>query len=534
MIARAAATGIAAGIAALLLASSGGTDTGKEGGTFRVAVVSGFFDTIDPALVDSPFEFFPLAPACGNLMDNPAKPLPEGGRLRPELAAADPVVSRDGTTYTFTIRKDARFSNGVPVTARSFQRAIERVLDPKMNSGNAPDLAASIVGGEEVLAGTATTVSGVVARGRTLIVKLTKRDPTFIDWMEILCAVPAELPAEPEGAKPPLASAAPYYVAEYVPGQRLLLARNRFYKGERPHHVDRIEVDLGAVETTVVDEIASGKVDYGLLTVRVWAERSAELARGYGVNRGRFFVRPGDFLRMFVLNTSRPLFRNNVKLRQAVNFAVDRRALTRELGHLGGTPTDQFLKPSLPGYRNERIYPLEGPDLRKARALAKGRTRGGKAVLYTRETPEDTAMAQILRANLKAIGLELEIVQFPSGPLIFEKLATERHLFDIGRIAWGSNQTLLNHIFHGRTIGQPDSGNYSYFNSTKYNRLLDRAFRLSGDERHRAYGELDIRLSRDAAPAVPVAVQNAFAFVSARTGCVVMNPFFDLSAVCLK
>ena len=51
---------------------------------------------------------------------------------------------------------------------------------------------------------------------------------------------------------------------------------------------------------------------------------------------------------MFVLNTSGPLFRNNVKLRQAVNFAVDRKALTRELGALAGTPTDQYL-PGLQG-----------------------------------------------------------------------------------------------------------------------------------------------------------------------------------------
>lgn len=78
-------------------------------------------------------------------------------------------------------------------------------------------------------------------------------------------------------------------------------------------------------------------------------------------------------------------------------------------------------------------------------------------------------MAQILKANLKAIGLELEIVQFPTGDIIFQKLATEGHLFDIGRIAFGvGDHTILNSIFHGGTIGQPGNGNWSYFNSTKY------------------------------------------------------------------
>ena len=62
------------------------------------------------------------------------KPLPEGLRLRPELAESEPVVSRDGRTYTFTIRKDARFSTGAAVTARAFARALERILDPRMKA----------------------------------------------------------------------------------------------------------------------------------------------------------------------------------------------------------------------------------------------------------------------------------------------------------------------------------------------------------------------------------------------------------------
>ena len=116
-----------------------------------------------------------LDPACGNLR-LPDKPLPEGGRW-PELAEAHPVVSRDGKTYTFTVRKDARFSDGSRVTARAFGRAIERILDPAMKAHLAPDLRAALVGGEDVLAGKAKTPSGVVAKGRVLTMKLTKRIP---------------------------------------------------------------------------------------------------------------------------------------------------------------------------------------------------------------------------------------------------------------------------------------------------------------------------------------------------------------------
>jgi ABC-type transport system substrate-binding protein len=235
---------------------------------------------------------------------------------------------------------------------------------------------------------------------------------------------------------------------------------------------------------------------------------------------------------VFHLNTSRPLFRNNPKLRQAVNFAVNRAALAREAGFLGEIPTDQYLLPGSPGHRDERIYPLKGPDLTKARALAKGHTRGGKAVLYTSENAIDVSQAQILQKNLKAIDLDVEIKFVPN---LFEKLATPGEPFDLGRVRWfGGTPGSLTFWFDGRTIGQPDFGNFSYFNSPKYNRLLDEASRLTGTARDRAYGELDVEISRDAAPMIPVSRVNALAFVSARVGCVVMNPSLDLTAVCFK
>lgn len=526
-----------AAVALSLGASSGaGAPAAREGGTFRVVIPAGFFTAIDPALDGGASATRLMRPACASLMSYSDEPPPAGLRLAPELAETDPVVTENGRRYTFTIRKDARFSTGAPVTARAFARAIERALNPAMNA-NAPFvsvLAPIIVGGDAVVAGKAASPAGVIARGRTLTLRLTKRVPDLPDTViSGLCAVPPNLPANPEGAKAPLPSPAPYYVAQYVPGELLVLERNRFYKGKRPHHVNRFVAELGAEEGSVIDDIASGKVDWGYGTTSAWADRSSELARRYGVNRSRFFVKPTDSIRMFLLNTSRPLFKDNVKLRQAVNFAVDRRALAREIGPFAGTPTDQYLR-----HRNERIYPLKRPDLRRARALANGHLRSAKAVLYTRSSPDDIAQARVLQQNLGAIGIKVDIVAFP-GRLFLDKIAAGRNDFDIGRIAWISEAgplppSLLNHIFDGRTIGRPDNANYSYFNSPKYNRLLEQVSRLSGPERYRAYGKLDVRISRDAAPAIPVVFLNSITFVSARTGCIVLNPFLDLTAVCLK
>ena len=514
-------------LVALALAPVGATRASKEGGTFRMAITVGIFQNIDPALYG--LEFRTLRPACAALMSYPDKPLPAGLRLTPELAASYPVVSRDRRTYTFTIRNGLRFSNGAQLTARDVAHALERIFDPKMKAGT--ELFQDIVGARQMLAGKTNTIAGVTAKGQTLRLKLTRPVPDFLARTSLLCAVPSALPADPEGAKPPLASPAPYYVSEYVPGQRVVLERNRFYRGQRPHHVDRITIDLQR-DASAVDDVASGKLDTVAGTPNL-SPQLAALVRRYGLNRSRVFVETDALTRMFIVNTSRPLFRDNVSLRRALNFAVDRGALTREFGPYAATATDHYLPRVMPGFRNERIYPLARPNLRKARALASGRTRSGKAVLYTcSDRPDCVALAQIFQQNLSAIGLEVRIRQFPLD-LMFQKLSTPREPYDlayVGYVAgWNDPELILGGAFRGGAIE-----NWTHLNDPRINRLLDRAARLSGPPRYRAYGNVDVQLARDAAPAVAVLNPNTWAFVSSRVGCVVMNPSLDLTAVCLK
>src|SRR5919109_3943925 len=98
-------------------------------------------------------------------MGYPDKPLPAGLQLAPELAESYPAVSRDRRTYTFTIRRGARFSDGSLVTARAFLRALERIFTPAMRSGGGGTFE-DIVGARKMLAGKAATVAGAVAKGR--------------------------------------------------------------------------------------------------------------------------------------------------------------------------------------------------------------------------------------------------------------------------------------------------------------------------------------------------------------------------------
>ena len=112
---------------------------------------------------------------------------------------------------------------------------------------------------------------------------------------------------------------------------------------------------------------------------------------------------------MYVFNSSRPLFKDNPQLRRAVNLALNR----TEFAIRGAeTFTDQLVPPQVPGYRDHGISPREG-DLGRAKALARGHLRDGKAVLYTPGSPLKIGIAQSLQLQLAEIGLDVEIRDIP-------------------------------------------------------------------------------------------------------------------------
>ena len=111
-------------------------------------------------------------------MSYPDKPPPAGFRLQPEVAADFPSVSRDRRTFTFRLRNGFRFSDGSPVRASAFARAINRMLAPEMNSPGV-QFVRDIVGAGQVRRRQGVHASGVVARGNTLVVRLTRPAPDF-------------------------------------------------------------------------------------------------------------------------------------------------------------------------------------------------------------------------------------------------------------------------------------------------------------------------------------------------------------------
>jgi peptide/nickel transport system substrate-binding protein len=531
-----------AGLFGAAAASNGGMDVSvRNGGTFRVALAGGNW-TIDPTLASPDAGVFALLDAtCARLMTYPDSNPPKGYRLVREVARRY-SVSPDGKKYTFVLRRGFRFSDGTRVRASAFSWAITRSL--RLAAAGAEnlgsDLVQDIAGAKAVAAGRAERVSGIIARGNRLVIRLVRPLPEFPARLTLFCAVPPGLPVNPEGVET-FHAAGPYYVAENVRARRIVLRRNKFYGGSRPWHVTSIVADGQAGDyAEVVDRIHQGLADWGWAPSLLFFDPSRGIVAKYGLNKSRFWVRPGLTLHHYPFNNHRRLFRNNPSLRRAVNFAVNRPAIRRQLVGvaLGGRLTDQYLPPGLPGFRDARIYPLEaGPKLKRAKALARGHLHGGKAVLYVPNRPFLLSAAHVIARNLAKIGLDVEVTALPAGPVYYERLADPDEPWDIAFAGWTADHldpfTYLNELFDARFIGVSNVGR---FNVSRYNRLLRQADARKGAARYRAYGALDVQLASKAAPSVAIQWATEATLVSANVDkrCIVLRPTLDVAVACLK
>lgn len=501
-------------------------------------------DFVDPALayyqVSWQFEYA----TCAKLVNYPDRPGTAGSQLVPEVAAGLPKVSPDGKSYTFTIRNGFQFSppNDQPVTAKTFAFVINRVLNPKMQSPGAQFIS-DIVGAEVVQNGKAKTASGVVVNGNTLTVHLTKKAPDFLARisMPFFCAVPTNTPIDSNGVTT-VPSAGPYYVASWIPKRMLVLKRNPNYHGTRPHNLDKITYTIGVAPEATNLQIRQGSADYAADGVPPAV--NAQLGAKYGpgspaakAGHQQYFVNPTLSFRYLALNTTRPLFRN-VNLRKAVNYAIDRHAILLQRGAYAGQSWTHYLPPGIAGSSPEQPYPTNAPDLATAKKLA-GPGSKGTAVLYTCDQSPCPQQATIIQQNLKQIGINVDVQQFTRA-VQFSKEGTRGEPFDIAFEGWVADYAdpydFINVLLNGKSIQKANNVNFSYFDDPTYIKQMEQAAGLSGPERAKAYGKLDLDIAKNASPLAAWDVDNQRDFFSARMGCQLYHPVYgmDIAAMCLR
>lgn len=500
-----------------------------RGGILRV-ITPLSIDSLDPALAVSGGLSWSLEyGTCRTLMSFRNDSAPNGYGVRPEAAVALPRVSRDRRTYVFTVRPGLRFSNGARLTAANFAVALSRVLNPAMRS----------YGGFLF-----SDVKRVSAHGHRLRIQLRQPAGDLVVRVALpyACPVPIGFPVSPAGFPLVGVGSGPYYFASHTPGSQLVIERNRYYRGPRPARIGGLVLTFGGMEDSI-RAVEEGRAD--AVGAIIPPELRAGLAARYGVNKkgGQLFRIEGTFPGPLVLNTSRPLFRNNAALRKAVNFALARSDIVgpAEAGAAASTRiTDQILSPAVAGWVDHHLYPLKRPDLRRARRLADGNTRDGKAVLYVFGIRAFLDRAQVIVRNLREIGLDVTVKPF-SAAVLDAKTGTPGEPYDMlltrYQVDYPDPANLILRLLGGANARKPSGNtNAAYFDNPAYNRRMATANRLFGSARLRAFSKLEADIMRDQAPWAPISEGSTWLLVSKRVGCVRLHPVYLLNypAVCLK
>ena len=542
-------------VAASLASAAGNSHALKKGGIWRYGVV-GASVKVDPQVAYVTTAWTSEYATAAKLYNYPDRQGPAGSKLVPEVAS-NFKVSNNGRTYTFTIRKGFRFSDGTKVTPANFKYAINRVANKQLSSPGATFITdpngTNIVGAQAVNAGHGTSVSGVTAKGNKLVIHLQKADGTFMSkiTMPFFQATSTKLPLTKEvesvsGIKS-MPSAGPYAYAKNIPNQLTSLRKNPFYKAgpgrHRPHNLTGYDTQWNLNEQTMFNQTMANQLDQSTPP----AAEESSVAKRFGVNKSRFWSKPVNCTGYLPMNTARSLFKN-VALRKAINYAVSRKDYVQQAGPFAGQPWSHIFNAGVPGWSAAQPYPTARPNLAKAHALVKASSLKGKkiTVWYRTNAASNIAQFQIVRRDLIRLGFSAGNIESKgfSGATLYDAMGKRGNGADMGvSMGWCSDYPdpydWLNVLFYGGAIQAENNNNYSYFNNPKWNKKLSAAARLVGTKRLKVYSALDLQLTKSAAPVAAERTYNNRTVFSNR-----VNPKsliyqgiyqdFDIAAMALK
>jgi peptide/nickel transport system substrate-binding protein len=525
--------GLAAITTVGLASCGGGSDdsSGKEGGILNATYAS-FPDYMDPALSYTAEGWTAMGELYIPLLTYKHAEGAEGSEVVPGLAKEMPKISNGGKTYTLFLRPGLKYSDGKPVKASDFTYAVERVF--KVNSGGSP-FYTGIVGAEKFAETKTGGIPGIKTNDKTgeIVVDLTKPRGTFTNELALMfvAPVPQGTPNEDLSADPPPATG-PYVITKSQPGRGWEYERNPYWAKanskampEYPSgHLDGAKITVVRNPQTQVNDIEQGRYDW--MQNPPPSDRYAEVKSKY--EGTQFKVQSTISTYYFWMNTTKPPF-DDVKVRQAINYAVDSAALERiYAGQIKGT--QQILPPGMPGYKKIELYPH---DMAKAKAMLKEASPADMdiTVWTDTESPNNEA-GEYYEGVLKELGFntKLKILNADNYFTVIGNRTTPD--LDTGWSDWYEDYPHPNDFFQpllaGESILQTNNGNFANIDDPELNKeIAKRGEEQLGPEQEAAYSELDKKYM-ELAPWAPYGTRTLSTFVSDAINLdnIIYNPTF--------
>jgi peptide/nickel transport system substrate-binding protein len=385
----------------------GGGGEGKTGGTIKIGHTS-MPDYLDPALSFTVDGWQALLQAYPGLLVFPHESGTAGAEPVPGLAEDMPEISADGKTYQLKLRENLRYSDGSEVKASDFKSSIERLL---AQDSQGASFYTGIVGAEEYLKTKKGGITGIKPNDQTGEISIELTEPrgsfTFELAIPFAAVVPGDTPKSNQTKNPP-PGAGRYVIRNVRINRGYEMVKNPNFSPSLEGtavdagQADRFDVGIFGSEASQVTRITRNQLDF--MVDNPPADRVAELRSKYEGTRFRQFVTPSTFY--FFLNTEAPPF-DDLKVRQAVNYAIDPDAINRVQGGVIA-PQNTFLPPPVPGYQKwPDLYPH---DVNRAKALiTEAGVEGDKVTVWGNPESPTKETVEYYADVLNEIGLDAEV-----------------------------------------------------------------------------------------------------------------------------
>lgn len=451
--------------------------------------------------------------ASGDMINNSMEGLfiIKNNKPTPGLAM-DTKASSDGLTYTFTLRKNAKWSNGEPVTAHDFVFAWRRAVDPKVGALGSY-MYSGIKNADDILAGKkAPDELGIKALGdHKLVVTLDKQLP----YLKLLLGDARFFPqnqkaVEKFGKKYGTSSATTVFNGPFIlkgwTGSNLSwkLVKNKNYWNKKHIKMDTINFKVDKSLTTAYNLYQAGKVDFTPLS----AEQAKQLAKqpGYRV------LHPAQISYM-EFNEAKKEFQNK-KIRQAIGYAIDRDQMAKSVSGGGSVPLTNLVPEGVSSFKGKdfatwaktKVGVSYDPKLAH-KLLKEGLKELGKDHLEFDLSGPDKETSkketEFIQSQIEQNLPEVK-VQTHNVPLKTQIAKSSKGQFDVQLTGWLADFADPSNFLDIETKDNPT--NMGKYDSKKYNDLMNAAETTDAMDKDKRFADLvaAAKLLNEDQPVVPL------------------------------
>jgi oligopeptide transport system substrate-binding protein len=440
-------------------------------------------ETLDPHKMSLVIEFNILCNLFEGLVVQDPK-----GNVAPGVAESW-SVSEDGLSYRFTLRANAKWSNGEPVTADDFVYSLRRTEDPKINSRFAPEVLYPIKNALEVNTGKLeVTALGVAAPDpRTVEITLKAPTPYFLHLLTQQTAMPVNernvARFGEEWVKPGnMVSNGAYVLDDAKPNAHIRIVKNPNYWNAGNVAIDSVVFDPSEDRAAVLRRYRAGELD--IIRGDLPNDQLAWLRQNMPKE---LHVAPYAGFRYYAFNTTKPPL-NDVRVRQALSMAINREVLVEKITLAGELPAYGFVPDGTANYTSQKASWAKMSQAEREAAAIKLMTEAGygprkplsiKLAYTTSENNKRIAVA--IAAMWKKLSINVELVN-TEGKVHFANL--RQGDFEVGGVGWFADYNdAQNFLFQFETSTK--QLNLSKFSNADYDQLMAEAS-VTSDQKKRA------------------------------------------------